>query len=103
MGCLGREDFNPSLIETITCIYQLSYLTNIIYASINNDRNIFITFAERGGLDFLCAKVESFGFDKDKSVYDVEDKNVIANILKIMSEYCFVALCQDPLIFSLYS
>jgi hypothetical protein len=94
------QSFNPILLNTVTSVYQLSYLTTIVMNALCNHQTVYL-FAERGGVEYICQKLESFGFDTIGNVYEIEDKTVIANMLKILSCYCFLSLISDPLVFSL--
>jgi hypothetical protein len=69
----------------------------------NRSPAIFNRFAERGGIDHLCAKLESYKFDEAGSVYDIEDKASIANTLKIISDYCYMAMLTDDVVYTLFT
>lgn len=89
------NDINPCILDNVTCVYELSYLSSILLDAVNRDPNVFNKFAERGGIEHLCSKLESYKFDDKGNIYELEDKAFISNSLKLICDYCFMALQTD--------
>lgn len=98
---LTGADFNPAMIADVHSPYQLSYLTTIISANLTNSIDQLYLFAERGGIDCICQKLESFGFADGASIYDIDDKNMIAGLLRILTTYSTISLMADPMVYTL--
>lgn len=59
-------------------------------------------FAERGGIGSICLKLESFKFGVEGNVYSIEDRNMLAGMLKILSIFVQLTLAADAMAYTLF-
>jgi hypothetical protein len=98
---ISGKDFNPAVLLKVGSSYKLSYLTTVIMHNLTHSVDQLFLFAERGGIECICNKLESFGFDRNGNIYDVEDKNMLASLLKILITYSMLSLSTDEISFTL--